>query len=60
MASLMGRLFEVRKTISAKTRICILRTAHPTIWFPRGTPAFACRDSALDLVTIMARIMKPI
>jgi hypothetical protein len=30
------------------------------IWFPRGSPSLACKDSALDLVTIIARIMKPI
>lgn len=41
-------------------RICLPRTAHPTIWFPRGSPNLACRDNALDLVTIMARIMSPI
>ena len=35
------------------------RTAHPTIWFPRGSPSLACRDSALDLVTMVARITRP-
>jgi len=38
----------------------IRKTFHPTIWFPRGRPNLACRDNALDLVTIMARMMKPI
>lgn len=35
------------------------KTIQPTIWLPRGRPALACRDNALDRVTITARSIMP-
>lgn len=38
----------------------IPNTSQPTTWLPLGSPDFACKETALDLVTMVARMTKPI